>query len=80
MKPDGGVPVEQLLTYLRAHRSEVSVARLSRESGISRSVLYRILRTRANVTVATMQAVLDALGTITGRRCRLLVMIDDIPS
>lgn len=77
MKPGGGVPVDQLLTYLLAHRQEVPVARLSRESGISRSVLYRILKRRANVTVATMQALLDALGRITGRRCRLLVVIDD---
>jgi DNA-binding phage protein len=74
----GAVSVDQLLDYLQRHRDEISVAQLAKDSGIARSALYRILRSRGNVTVATLEALLEALGKATGAPCRLLVVVGDI--
>jgi DNA-binding phage protein len=72
----GAVTVDQLLAYLHDHRDEISVAQLSKDSGVARSVLYRMLRQRGNITVATLQSVLGALAKATGASCKLLVVVD----
>ena len=73
----GAVTVDQLLAYLHDHRDEIPVAQLARDSGVARSVLYRMLARRGNITVGTLQAVLDALAKVTGTPCRLLIVVGD---
>lgn len=80
MKIAGAVTVDQLLDYLGEHRDEISVAQLAEDSGLARSVIYRLLRQRRNITVATLEALLGALSKATGAPCRLVVTVGSLDS
>jgi DNA-binding phage protein len=80
LKVKGAVTVDQLLDYLDAHRDEVSVAQLAEDSGLARSVIYRLLRQRRNITVATLEALLGALTKATGAPCRLVITVGSLDS
>ncbi len=59
--PVGAVSIEDLFSYLRAHRRDWPVAKLAKLAKLPRSVVYRALEGE-NVTVKTLQRIAEVLG------------------